>query len=65
MLLRDIWDLFNLSQFDPINQMIPLTLISLSRARCNTRLEPVDIAIFFNLTFMNKIVNKLDFFNIT
>jgi hypothetical protein len=25
MLLRDIWDLFKLGQFDPNNRMIPLT----------------------------------------
>ena len=30
MLLREIWDLFNLGQFDPINPMIPL-----SGAHCN------------------------------
>jgi hypothetical protein len=33
MLLRDIWDLFNLGQFAPINQMIPITLISLNGAQ--------------------------------
>ena len=32
MLLKDNWDLLNLSQFDPINQKIPLTMIPLSRA---------------------------------
>jgi hypothetical protein len=30
MLFRYIWDLFNLGQFDPIYQMIPLTVIPLS-----------------------------------
>ncbi len=32
MLLRDNWDLINLGQFDPINQIIPLTMIPLSGA---------------------------------
>ncbi len=30
VLSRDIWDLFYLGQFDPINRMIPLTVIPLS-----------------------------------
>ncbi len=34
MLLRDICDFFNLGQFDPINQMIPLIMIPLSRVHC-------------------------------
>ncbi len=34
MLLRDIWGLLNLGQFDPINQMIQLTVTPLSRALC-------------------------------
>jgi hypothetical protein len=34
MLLRDIWGLLNLGQFDPINQMIQLTVTPLSRAHC-------------------------------
>jgi hypothetical protein len=33
--MRDIWYLFNLGQFDPINQMIPLTVIPLSGAHPN------------------------------
>ncbi len=32
MQLRDIWDFINLGQFDPINRMIPLTVIPLSSA---------------------------------
>ncbi len=32
MLLRDIWDLINLGQFDPINPKIPLIMIPLSNA---------------------------------
>ncbi len=32
MLLRDNWDLINLGHFDPINQIIPLTMIPLSVA---------------------------------
>ncbi len=32
MLLRDIWDLFNLSQSDPINQVIPLIMVPLGGA---------------------------------
>ncbi len=38
MLLRDIWDLFNLG-IDPINQMIPKTLISLNGAQCISETE--------------------------
>jgi hypothetical protein len=34
MLLRDIWDLFSMVQFDPINQMILLTMIPLSSTHC-------------------------------
>ncbi len=34
MLLRDILGLLNLGQFDPINQMIQLTVTPLSRAHC-------------------------------
>ncbi len=30
MLSRDNWDLFNLGQFDPINEMSPLTMIWLT-----------------------------------
>jgi hypothetical protein len=33
-LLRDIWDFFNLGQFDPISQMIPLTVIPLIGNHC-------------------------------
>ncbi len=36
MLLRDIWDLFNLGQFALINQMIPLTVITLRGAHHTT-----------------------------
>ncbi len=35
MLLIDILDLFNLGQFDPTNQMIPLTVIPLSGTHCS------------------------------
>ena len=35
MLLRDIRDFINLGHFDPIIQMIPLTMIPLSSAHCN------------------------------
>jgi len=31
------WDLINLSQLDPINQMIPLTVIPLSGPHCNMK----------------------------
>ncbi len=34
MPLEDIWDLINLGWFDPINQMILLTVIPLSGAHC-------------------------------
>jgi hypothetical protein len=34
MLLRGISDLINLGHFDPITQMIPLTVIPLSSAHC-------------------------------
>jgi hypothetical protein len=34
MLLRAFLDMFNLGQFDPINQVIPLTMIPLSVAHC-------------------------------
>jgi len=34
MLLRDIWCLLNLSQFDPIKRMIPLTVIQFSGFHC-------------------------------
>jgi hypothetical protein len=36
MPLRDIWDLFNLGQFNLINWMIPLTVIPLIGAHCST-----------------------------
>jgi hypothetical protein len=32
MLWSDIWDMFSLGHFDPIKQMIPLTVIPLSGA---------------------------------
>jgi hypothetical protein len=35
MLLRDILDLFNLALFNPINQMILLTVIPQSGAHCS------------------------------
>jgi hypothetical protein len=34
MLLKDNEDLIDLGQFDPINQLIPLSVISLSVAHC-------------------------------
>jgi hypothetical protein len=36
MLLRSIRDLINLGHFDPIIQMIPLTVIPLRGAHCST-----------------------------
>jgi hypothetical protein len=36
MLFSDIWNLFNLGQFDLINQMITLTVIPLSGAHSMT-----------------------------
>ena len=37
MPLRDIWNLINLGHFDPINWMIPLTVIPLSSTHCSTK----------------------------
>jgi hypothetical protein len=34
MLLRDVWNLLSLGQFDPMNQMLSLTVIPLSGAHC-------------------------------
>ncbi len=34
MLLRDIWDLLNLGQSDPINQMITISVITSSDFHC-------------------------------
>ena len=38
MLLRVIWDLFNVVQFDPITRMISLTVIPFSAAHCTCEL---------------------------
>ncbi len=40
MLLRDIWDLYNLGQFDPNNQTIPLSAnIAFTTFETNSKLE--------------------------
>ncbi len=47
MLLRDIWELINLGQSDPIKQMIPLTVIPLNGAH-NICLDRVNICLGLN-----------------
>jgi hypothetical protein len=46
MLLRDIWGLFDLGQFDPINQMILLTMIPLSGIHCS--IASIHMSLLFN-----------------
>ncbi len=38
MLLRDIWDWFNMGHFNPINQMITLIMIPFSGVHCNNNI---------------------------
>jgi hypothetical protein len=47
MLLRDIWYLINLGQFDPINRMISLTVIPLNGAK-NICLHRVKVGLGLN-----------------
>jgi hypothetical protein len=34
MLVRDFWDLFNMGQFDPIDQMLPSAVVPLRGNLC-------------------------------
>jgi hypothetical protein len=43
MLYRDIQDLFKLGHFDKMNQMITLTIITLSSALCVTKCSWLDV----------------------
>ncbi len=54
MLLRGIWDLVNLSHFDPIIRMIPLTMIPLS-------VYLISICRFAHISRCSKIVRKNHF----
>jgi hypothetical protein len=55
MLMRGIWDLINLSHFDPIIRMIPLTVIPLSGAHCSFK----PFKLFFKLFLAIKKRKKL------
>jgi len=52
--LRDIWDLFNLGKIDPVNKMLPLTVIPLTGTHCISK----NIFLMKKNIYLNQIKRK-------